>query len=144
MLTKNTIVVVTITLIPSYSSHPLRISNGKPQKIFNNKHHQPTKRQESNTFCMIYKILGFVFILQQVCCCFKCKLEMMEVLMVPLQGLEIIKKTIKFGHPNGQLKKQKFTHHMKIIGEGKVGVELGPHLIRKIMACKSEKTIVSY
>jgi hypothetical protein len=28
---------------------------------------------------------------------------------------------------------------MKIIGEGKVGVELGPHLVSKIMACKSEK-----
>jgi hypothetical protein len=33
---------------------------------------------------------------------------------------------------------------MKIIGEGKVGVQLGPHLIHKIMACKSEKTIISY
>lgn len=50
-----------------------------------------------------------------------------------------MKKNTKFGHPNGQLKKQKFTHHMKIIGESKVGVELGPHLVRKIMACKSDK-----
>jgi len=50
ILTKTTIVVVPITLIPSYSSHPLHIFNSKPQKNSNNKHHQPTKRQESNFF----------------------------------------------------------------------------------------------
>ncbi len=50
MLTKTTIVVVPITLIPSYGNHLLHISNGKPQKNSNNKHHQPTKRQDSNFF----------------------------------------------------------------------------------------------
>ncbi len=56
---------------------------------------------------MIYRLLGLVFILQQVCCCFKHKLEMIEVLTVLLQGFKIMKKNTKFGHPNGQLKKTK-------------------------------------
>ncbi len=63
---------------------------------------------------------------------------MKEVLMVQLQGLKMMKKNTKFGHPN----EQKVTHHMKIIREGKVGVELGPHLVCKIMASESEKTII--
>ncbi len=55
----------------------------------------------------------------------------LAILTIALQGLEIMKKNTKFGHPNGQLKKQKFPHHMKIIGESKVGVELGPHYTQK-------------
>ncbi len=56
---------------------------------------------------MIYRLLGFVFILQQVCRCFKHKLEMMEVLTVPLQGLEIIKKKQKIWTPKWTTKKTK-------------------------------------
>jgi len=58
-------------------------------------------------FLMIYRLLGLVLILQQVYCCFKHKLELKELLMIPLQGLKIMKKNTKFGHPNGQLKKTK-------------------------------------